>query len=88
MYDSLEIGVRKSGLLVNERKTKYMFMKADGNMRNPHNLRIGNKEFEGLSEFKYLGNIIENNNRNDRFFKRKNTNREQSILCKPSDAQK
>jgi len=32
-------------------------------------LRIGNKEFEGVSEFKYLGNIIENNNRNDRCIK-------------------
>ena len=30
---------------------------------------IGNKEFEGVSEFKYLGNIIENNNRNDRCIK-------------------
>jgi len=46
-----------------------MFMTAAGNTRKPHNLRIGNKEFEGLSEFKYLGNIIENNNRNDRCIK-------------------
>jgi hypothetical protein len=38
-------------------------------MRKPHNLKIGNKEFEGVSEFKYLGNIIENNNRNDRCIK-------------------
>jgi len=38
-------------------------------MRKPHNLRIGNKEFEGVSEFKYLGNIIENNNGNDRCIK-------------------
>ena len=46
-----------------------MFMTADGNMRKPHNLRIGNKEFEVVSEFKNLGNIIENNNRNDRCVK-------------------
>jgi len=44
-------------------------MTAAGNMRKPHNLRIGNKEFEGASEFKYLGNIIENNNRNGRCIK-------------------
>jgi hypothetical protein len=44
-------------------------MTAAGNMRKPHNLRTGNKEFEGVSEFKYLGNIIENNNRNDRCIK-------------------
>jgi hypothetical protein len=36
-----------------------MFMTAAGNMRKPHNLRIGNKEFEGVSEVKYLGNIFE-----------------------------
>jgi hypothetical protein len=34
-------------------------------------LRIGNKEFEGVSEFKYLGNISENNNRNDRCVKQR-----------------
>jgi hypothetical protein len=44
-------------------------MTAIGNVRKPHNLRIGSKEFEGVSEFKYLGNIIENNNRNDRGIK-------------------
>jgi hypothetical protein len=36
-----------------------MFMSAAGNMRGPQNLRIGNKEFERISEFKYLGNIIQ-----------------------------
>jgi sorting nexin-29 len=66
MYDRLETEVRKIGLLVNERNTKCMFMTAAGNMRKPHNLKIGNKEFDGVSEFKYFGNIIENNNRNDR----------------------
>jgi len=69
MYDCLETEARKIGLLVNERKTKYMFMTAAGNIRKTHNLRIGNKEFEGVSEFKYLGNIIENNNRNERCIK-------------------
>ena len=38
-------------------------------MINPSNLKTGSKEFEGVSEFKYLGNIIENNNRNDRCIK-------------------
>jgi hypothetical protein len=69
MFDRLETEARKIGLLVNERKTKYMFMTAIGNMRKPHNLRIGSKEFEGVSDFKYLGNIIENNNRYDRCIK-------------------
>jgi hypothetical protein len=68
MYNRLETEARKIRLLVSERKTKCMFMTAAGNMRKPHNLKIGNKEFEGVSEFKYLGNIIENN-RNDRCIK-------------------
>jgi hypothetical protein len=37
-------------------------MSAAGNTRGPQNLRRGNKEFEGVTEFKYLGNIIENKN--------------------------
>ena len=69
MCDHLKTEARKIELLVNEWKTKCMFMTAAGNMRKPHNLRIGNKEFEGVSEFKYLGNIIENNNRKDRCIK-------------------
>jgi hypothetical protein len=32
-------------------------------------LRTGNKEFEGVTEFKYSGNIIENKNRDDRCIK-------------------
>jgi hypothetical protein len=62
MYEHLETEARKIGLLVNERKTEYMFMSAAGNTRRLQNLRIENKEFEGVSEFKYLGHIIENKN--------------------------
>ena len=43
-----------------------MFVSAVGNMREPQNLRKGDKEFEGVSEFKYLGNITENKSRNDK----------------------
>ena len=69
MYEHLETEAREIGLLVNERKSKYMFMSAAGNIREPQNLRIGNKEFEVVSEFKYLGNIIENKNRNNKCIK-------------------
>jgi hypothetical protein len=69
MYEHLEIEARKIGLLVFERKTKYMFMSTVGNTRGLLNVRIGNKEFEGVSEFKYLGNIIENKNRNGKYIK-------------------
>ena len=60
MCEHLETEARRICLLVSERKTTYMFMSAVGNRREPQNLRIGNKEFEGVFEFKYLGNTIEN----------------------------
>ena len=43
-----------------------MCMSAVRNRREPQNLRIGNKEFEGVSEFKYSGNITENKSRNNK----------------------
>jgi hypothetical protein len=84
MYGHLETEARKIGLLVNEKKTKYMFVSAVGNTRELQNLQIGNKEFEGVSEFKHLGN-----NREQKLklymYKRKKTSRNLSILHKPSD---
>ena len=69
MCEYLETEAKRTGLLVSERKTKYMFMSTVRNRREPQNLRIGNKEFEGVSEFKYLGNIIENKSQNDKCIK-------------------
>jgi hypothetical protein len=53
MYEHLGTEAREIGLLVDKRKTKYMFMSAAGNIREPRNLQRANKEFEGISEFKY-----------------------------------
>ena len=64
MCEHLETEARRICLLVSERKTTYMFMSAVGNRGEQQNLRIGIKEFEGVSDFKYLGNIIENKSRN------------------------
>ena len=75
MYEHLETEARRIGLLVSEKKTKYMFMSAVRNMRELQNLRIGNKEIEGVSEFKYLGNITENKSQNDKCMKERNTNK-------------
>jgi sorting nexin-29 len=43
MYENLETEARKTGMLVNDWKTKYMFMSVGGSMRKLQNLRIGNK---------------------------------------------
>jgi hypothetical protein len=37
IYEHLETDAREIGLLVNERKTNYMFMSAAGNIREPQN---------------------------------------------------
>ena len=47
MNKHLQTAAREIGLLVDERKTKYMNMSAAGNIREPQNLRIGNKDLKG-----------------------------------------
>jgi hypothetical protein len=52
-------------LEINERKTKYMIMSASESRRKPQDLKVEGKLFTGVSGFKYLGNKINNGNRND-----------------------
>jgi hypothetical protein len=47
------------GLTVNEKKTKYMTISTRLKGRQTQNLEVGGKIFEGVSKFKYLGNVIE-----------------------------
>jgi len=48
------VGTRKeAGLEVNADKTKYMIMSRCRNAGHNHNLKIGNKSFERVEEFKY-----------------------------------
>jgi hypothetical protein len=42
-------------LEVNAEKTKYMFMSRDQNAGRNGNIQIGNKSFETVEHFKYLG---------------------------------
>jgi hypothetical protein len=52
-------------LEINERKTKYMNMSTSESRRKPQDLKVERKLFTGVSRFKYLGNMINNGNRND-----------------------
>jgi hypothetical protein len=50
----LVIASKVIGLEVNAEKTKYMIMSRNQNAAYNHNIKIDNKSFERVEEFKYL----------------------------------
>jgi len=54
---------------MNENKTKYMVASTYEHRRKAGDLRIGNKTFEAVQRFQYLGNIIGNTNNNNKCIK-------------------
>jgi len=50
------------GLEVNADKTKYMIMSGDQNEGRSLNMKVDNRSFERLEEFKYLGTTLTNQN--------------------------
>jgi hypothetical protein len=61
-------GARKEvGLEVNSEKTKYMLLSRHQNAGQNHDIRIANRCFESVAQFKYLGTTVRNQN----FFRRK-----------------
>jgi len=50
------------GLEVSADKTKYMVMSRDQNAGRIHRLRVDNRTFERVEEFKYLGTTLTNQN--------------------------
>jgi hypothetical protein len=46
------------GLMVNEKKTKYMIVSATQKGRQIQNWQVGDKVFGRVSSFRYLGNVI------------------------------
>jgi hypothetical protein len=61
----MEGKARKIGLEINESKTKCMIMLTSENRRKTQDLKVEGKSFMGMSNFKYLGNMLSNDNRND-----------------------
>jgi hypothetical protein len=53
---------KEIGLEVNAEKTKYMVMSRDQNAGQNHNMKIDNKLFERVEQFKYLGTTLTNQN--------------------------
>ena len=60
--EALLFGSKEIGLEVNVGKTKYMVMSRDQNVGRSHNMRIDNRSFERVEEFKYLGTPLTNQN--------------------------
>jgi sorting nexin-29 len=55
VYEELKEAAEQMGLIVNCKKTKYMIMSASESRQKLKDLHIGNKIFEQVSNFKYLG---------------------------------
>jgi hypothetical protein len=53
---------RDVGLEIHAEKTKYMIMLRRQNSGQNRNIRTGNKSFENVAKFKYLGTILTNQN--------------------------
>jgi hypothetical protein len=60
--EALLIASKEVGLEVNAEKTKYTVMPRDQNVRQNGNMQIGNKSFETVEQFKYLGTTLTNQN--------------------------
>ena len=57
------------GLIVNEKKTKYMIMSATQEGWQTQNWKVADNVFERESSFKYLGNVINKEGRIDECIK-------------------
>jgi hypothetical protein len=55
-------GSTEVGLEVNIEKTKYMLVCRDQNAGQTREIKIGNRSFENVSQFKYLGTTVKNQN--------------------------
>jgi sorting nexin-29 len=53
---------KEIGLEVNIEKTKYMLVSCDQNAGQNRDIKIGNRSFENVSHFKYLGTTVANRN--------------------------
>jgi hypothetical protein len=54
--------IREVGLEVNVDKTKYMLLSRHQNVGQNRNIKIANRSFENVSQFKYLGTTVTNQN--------------------------
>jgi hypothetical protein len=60
--DTLIDASKEVGLEVNAEKTKYMLVSRDQNAGQDQDIKIGNRSFENVAQFKYLGTTVTNRN--------------------------
>jgi hypothetical protein len=53
---------KEVGLEINPEKTKYMLLSRHQNAGQNHEIKIGNRCFENVAQFKYLGTTVKNKN--------------------------
>jgi hypothetical protein len=59
---TLNDAIKEIGLEVNVEKIKYMLVCRDQNAGQNQEIKIGNRSFENVSQFKYLGTTVTNRN--------------------------
>jgi hypothetical protein len=62
---------KELGLEVNMEKTKYMLVFRYQNAEQNRDIKIGNRSFENVPQYKYLGDTVTNQNFNKEEIKRK-----------------
>ena len=60
--ETLIVASKEIGLEVNADKTKYMVMFGDQNAGRSHSIKIYNRSFKSVEEFKYFGTTLTNQN--------------------------
>ncbi len=60
--ENLVVTTKKNGLEVNTDKSKYVVKSRDQNAGRTQNMRIENRSFERVEEFKYLGTSLKHQN--------------------------
>jgi hypothetical protein len=55
-------GSKEVGLEVNAEKTKYMLLYRQQNAEQNHDIKVANKYFENVAQFKHLGTTVTNQN--------------------------
>jgi hypothetical protein len=53
---------KEVGLKINEEKTKYMLLSRHQNVSQNRDIKIANRSFENVSQFRYLGTTVTNQN--------------------------